>query len=175
VIQQARNLSYDLAQRASPVKLPIRDRDTKFTAGFDEVFRSNGIRIVRTPLRAPRADAFAERFVGTFRRECLDRLLIFGHRHLEVVVKGFVEHYNSHRPHRSLSQLPPQSKGIAPAMFKKVDPSRLKRADQIVKLTDRIGGLIHEFHLVAGRGWGSWHPHERATKAGPEPCLRRYD
>ena len=76
VIQQARNLSYELTQRARPVEFLIRDRDSKFTAGFDEVFRSEGIRIIRTPIRAPRANAFAERFVGTIRRECLDRILV---------------------------------------------------------------------------------------------------
>ena len=111
VIQQARNLSYELAQRSRPVKFLIRDRDTKFTAGFDEVFRSEGIRTIRTPIRAPRANAFAERFVGTIRRECLDRMLIFGRRHLEAVVHEYVEHYNSHRPHRSLGQLPPRAEG----------------------------------------------------------------
>ena len=104
VIQQARNLSYELAQRAKPVKFLIRDRDTKFTASFDEVFRSEGIRIVRTPIRAPRANAFAERFVGTIRRECLDRILIFGRRQLEGVVREYAEHYNRHLPHRSLGQ-----------------------------------------------------------------------
>src|ERR1022692_106600 len=113
VIQQARNLSYVLAQRAQPVKFLIRDRDTKFTARFDEVFASDGIRTIRTPIRAPRANAFAERFVGTVRRECLDRMLIFGRRHLEAVVHEYVEHYDGHRPHRSLGQLPPQPKGVA--------------------------------------------------------------
>ena len=88
VVQQARNLSYELAERARPVKFLIRDRDTKFTTSFDEVFRSEGIRIIRTPIRAPRANAFAERFVGTVRRECLDRMLIFGRRHLEAVVQS---------------------------------------------------------------------------------------
>ena len=141
-IQQARNLSYELAQRARPVKFLIRDRDTKFTAGFDEVFRSDGIRTIRTPIRAPRANAFAERFVGTVRRECLDRMLVFGRRHLEAVVHGYVEHYNSHRPHRSLGQLPPQPKVEVPAVLKDVDPSGLKR-------TERIGGLVHEYRLVA--------------------------
>ena len=142
VVQQARNLSFELAQRARPVKFLIRDRDTKFTASFDEVFRSEGIRIIRTPIRAPRANAFAERFVGTVRRECLDRMLIFGRRHLETVVHEYVDHYNSHRPHRSLGQLPPQPKGVAPAEPKNVDPSRLQR-------TDRLGGVIHEYRLVA--------------------------
>jgi putative transposase len=134
-------LSHELAQRARPVKLLIRDRDTKFTAGFDEVFFSSGIQTIRTPIRAPRANAFAERFVGTIRRECLDRMLIFGRRHLEVVVHEYVEHYNGHRPHRSLGQRPPQPNGASPAVLKKVDPSRIKRTDRI--------GLIHEHHLVA--------------------------
>ena len=107
VVQQARNLSYELAQRARPVKFLIRDRDTKFTSSFDEVFRSEGIRIIRTPDRAPRANAFAERFVGTIRRECLDRMLIVGGRHLGAVVHDLVDHCNGHRPHRSLGQLPP--------------------------------------------------------------------
>ena len=142
VIQQARNLSYELTERAHPVRFLIRDRDTKFTANFDGVFASDGIRIVRTPIRAPRANAFAERFVGTVRRECLDRMLILGRRHLEAVVREYVEHYNSHRPHRSLGQLPPQPKVIAPAVLTDGDPSRLLRAE-------RIGGLIQGCRLGA--------------------------
>ena len=98
--------------------------------------------MIRTPIRAPRANAFAERFVGTIRRECLDRVLIFGRRHLEPVVHAYVEHYNSHRPHRSLGQLPPQPKGATPMVIKNIDPSRLNRMD-------RLGGLVHEYHLVA--------------------------
>jgi putative transposase len=135
-------LAYELGQRARPVKFLIRDRYTKFTTSFDEVFRSEGIRILRAPVRAPRANAFAERFVGTVRRECLDRMLIFGRRQLETVLGEYVEHYNGHRPHRSLGQLPPQPKGVAPAALKNVDPSQLKRID-------RLGGVIHEYRLVA--------------------------
>jgi putative transposase len=142
VVQQARNLTIDLVDRAHSVRFLIRDRDTKFTTTFDEVFRSEGIRIIRTPIRAPRANTFAERFVGTIRRECLDRVLVFGRRHLEAVVNEYVEHYNGHRPHRSLGQLAPQPKDQAPAGLENVDPSRLER-------TDRIGGLIHEYRLVA--------------------------
>jgi putative transposase len=142
VVQQARNLSHAIAERAQPVKFLIRDRDTKFTASFDEVFRSEGMRIIRTPTRAPRANAFAERFVGTIRRECLDRVLIVGRRHLEAVVREYVEHYNSHRPHRSLGQFPPQPKDLAPAVLRNVDPSKVER-------TTRPGGVIHEYRLVA--------------------------
>ena len=87
------------------VKFPIRDRDTKFTTSFDEVFRSEGSRIIHTPVWAPRASAFAERFVGTFRRECGDRMLIFGRPHLEAVVDEYVDHDNGHRPHRALAPL----------------------------------------------------------------------
>jgi putative transposase len=111
--------------------------------GFDEVFRSEGIRTVRTPIRAPRANAFAERFVGTIRRECLDRMLIFGRRHLEAVVHEYVEHYNGHRPHRSLGQQPPVPKVVvAKTEPNSVDPSRPKR-------TNRLAGVIHEYRLVA--------------------------
>ena len=104
VVQQARNLTMVLAERVQPVKFLIRDRDAKFASSFDEVFRSDGIRIIRTPVRAPRANAFAERLVGTVRRECLDRLLILGRRHLEHVLADYVVHYNEHRPHRALDQ-----------------------------------------------------------------------
>jgi putative transposase len=104
VTQQARNLSFVLAEGTRAAKFLIRDRDTKFTAGFDEVFASEGIRIIKTPVRAPRANAFAERFVGTVRRECLDRILIFGRHHLEQVLAEYIANYNEHRPHRSLDQ-----------------------------------------------------------------------
>jgi transposase InsO family protein len=127
VVQRARNLTMDLANRAHPVQFLIRDRDTKFTPSFDEVFRSEGIRIIRTPIRAPRANAIAERLIGTIRRECLDRMLIVGRRHLEAVVREYVEHYNSHRPHRSLGQLPPQPRDVAPAVLRNVDTSKVEK------------------------------------------------
>jgi transposase InsO family protein len=143
VVQQARNLALALAERSQqPVKFLIRDRDAKFTTSFDEVFRSEGAQIIRTPVRAPRGNAFAERFVGTVRRECLDRMLILGRRHLEAVLHEFVDHYNGHRSHRSLGQLPPQPSDVAPREKRAVDLSRLCR-------TDRVGGLIHEYRLVA--------------------------
>jgi len=141
-VQQARNLSVMLANRAHPVKFLIRDRDTKFTSSFDEVFRSECIRIIRTPIRAPRANAFAERFVGTVRRECLDRMLIFGRRHLEHVLADYVVHYNDHRPHRALEQQAPLTVWTSPASIGDPDLARLRR-------TDRLGGLIHEYELAA--------------------------
>jgi putative transposase len=140
VVQQARNLIFELGDRAQSVKFLIRDRDTKFTASFDEVFRSEGIRTIRTPIRAPRANAFAERFVGTVRRECLDRILIVNRRHLEKVLREFVEHYNRHRPHRSLGQRSPEPGRAALRELTDVDPSRLL-------CTNRLGGLIHEYHF----------------------------
>jgi transposase InsO family protein len=142
VTQQARNLSFVLAEGTRPAKFLIRDRDTKFTAGFDEVFASEGIRIIKTPVRAPRANAFAERFVGTVRRECLDRILIFGRHHLEQVLAEYIAHYNEHRPHRALDRRAPQCLGPMPASIHDPDPARLRR-------TEILGGLIHEYRLVA--------------------------
>jgi hypothetical protein len=107
VTQQARNFCFDLTERTTPAKFLIRDRDTKFTSTFDAVFAGEGIRIIKTPIRAPRANAIAERFAGTIRGECLDRLLILGRRHLEVVLAEYVDHYNGHRPHRSLDPTVP--------------------------------------------------------------------
>jgi transposase InsO family protein len=107
VTQQARNLLMELGGRADQYRFLIRDRDSKYTAAFDAVFASADIRIIRTPARAPRANAIAERFIGALRRECLDHILITGPRHLEVVLRAYVQHFNTHRPHRSSHQRPP--------------------------------------------------------------------
>jgi len=107
VTQQARNLFMNLGDRADRYRFLIRDRDGKFTAAFDAVFAGVDIRIIRTPIRAPRANAITERFIGTLRRECLDHMLITGPRHLDAVLREFAQHYNAHRPHRSLHQRPP--------------------------------------------------------------------
>ena len=108
VTQQARNLLMDLGDRhADRFRFLIHDRDSKFTAAFDAVFAAVDICIIRTPIRAPRANAIAERFIGTLRRECLDHMLITGPRHLDAVLREFAQHYNAHRPHRSLRQRPP--------------------------------------------------------------------
>ena len=84
----------------------VRDRDTKFTAAFDAVFAAEGVRVLRTPVRAPRANAYAERWVGTVRRELLDRMLIVGCRQLRSVLAEYADHYNGHRPHRALGAGP---------------------------------------------------------------------
>jgi hypothetical protein len=101
VAQQGRNLLMDLADHIGQFKFLVRDRDAKFTDAVDAIFASEGIRILRTPVRAPRANAVAERWVGTVRRELLDRMLIVGRRHLETVLADYVAHDNKHRPHRS--------------------------------------------------------------------------
>jgi hypothetical protein len=100
VAQQARNLLMDLEDRAAKFRFLIRDRDTKFTAVFDTLFTSSGLRVIKTPVQAPRANAHAERLVGTVCRECLDRLLIVGSRHLYRVLTEFHGHYNDHRSHQ---------------------------------------------------------------------------
>jgi putative transposase len=116
----------------------IRDRDSKFTTAFDAVFTGADIRIIRTPIRAPPANAIAERFIGTLRRECLDQLLITGPRHLNVVLSEYIQHYNFHRPHRSLHQHPPAGRPPTPS-----------GAASHVLRQDRLGGLIHEYVQVA--------------------------
>ena len=138
VTQQARNLSASGA--LDDARFLIRDRDAKFVAGFDEVFRTEGVNVVRTPFRSPQANAHAERFVRTARTECLDWLLIRNRRHLERVLAVYVEHYNSARPHRSLDLQTPLPASLAPA--------RTERVEQIHRV-DRLGGLIHEYRHAA--------------------------
>ncbi|XVQ09530.1 integrase core domain-containing protein [Spirillospora sp. CA-255316] len=139
VTQQARNLLMDLGQRgADELRFLIRDRDTRFTATIDAVFTSIGARVIVTPVRAPRANAIAERWVGSVRRECTDRLLVAGERHLRRVLTEYADHYNAHRPHRSLDQRPPDGRNDQ-------SPSGSVR----VLRRDRLGGLIHEYSQVA--------------------------
>jgi transposase InsO family protein len=139
VTQQARNLAMTLEDEGRVVKFLIRDRDTKFVAPFDEVMTSIGARVIKTPVRAPRANAFAERFVGTARRECLDWLLIRNERHLERVLTEFVEHYNSARPHRGIDLEVP----IPYVPYKPLDDSRQ------IQRVDRLGGVLREYSLAA--------------------------
>ena len=139
VAQQARNLLMNLDDQADGLKFLIRDRDAKFTAAFDAVFTAVAVRIIRTPVRAPRANAIAERWIASARRECLDRMLITGERHLRLVLTEYADHYNSHRPHRALQQDPPAGRTHPPPY---VSGTRVLRRD-------RLGGLIHEYAQVA--------------------------
>jgi putative transposase len=136
--QQPRNLLMDLGERASGFKFLIRDRDSKFTTAFDDLFSGNGMRVIKTPVRSPRANSYAERFVGTIRRECLDHVLIFGERHLCKVLTGYVRHYNSHRPHQGLRQRRP--------LHQLGDP-----VDTTARIERRriVDGLISEYRRAA--------------------------
>jgi putative transposase len=137
-VQQARNLLMDLGDRGGQFKFFIRDRDSKFTSAFDEVLAGNGTRVIRTPVRSPRANSFAERFVGTLRRECLDHVLVLGAPHLRKTLAEYARHYNGHRPHQSLQQEPP-----------------LRQPGHVLDITSRIehrqilGGLISEYRRAA--------------------------
>jgi putative transposase len=136
--QQARNLLMDFGERGGRFRFLIRDRDSKFTAAFGDAFAGNGTRLIKTPARSPRANAFAERFVGTLRRECLDHVLILGERHLRKALAEYARHYNGHRPHQGLQQEPP-----------------LRQPGYAVDITARIerrsvvGGLISEYRRAA--------------------------
>jgi transposase InsO family protein len=136
VTQQARNVGLDFSGQG--VRFLIRDRDSKYSCPFDEVFRSEGIRIVKTPVRAPRANAIAERFVRTVRAECLDWLLILNRRHLEGVLRVYVDHYNRERPHRALELRPPE-----------LDERRQRSPEGKIRRRDQLGGLIHEYERQA--------------------------
>jgi putative transposase len=138
VKQQARNLAIE--ERLENVRFLIHDRDAKFCRPFDSIIRDEGVRVIETPLRAPRANAVAERWVRTVRTECLDHLLIAGRRHLEQVLRAYLAHYNGERPHRSLALAapaaePPPARGSPP-------PAQIRRRDV-------LGGLIHEYAAAA--------------------------
>ncbi len=140
-VQQARNLLMDLGERASRFRFLIRDRDrdAKFAAASGAVLTAVGVRILKTPVLAPRANAIAERWIASARRECLDRMLITGERHLRLVLSEYADHYNGHRPHRTLCQSPPAGRERLLTMGPNVRVLR----------RDRLGGLIREYAQVA--------------------------
>ena len=140
VVQQARNFTFHLDEREEPLRFLIHDRDAKFCGPFDEVFATERPQVVRTPVRAPRANAFCERWIRTVRTECLDWLLIFSRRHLERVLKIYVRHYNQQRPHRALQLQPPE--------HEKFERTPLP-VDATVVRRDRLGGLLHEYYEAA--------------------------
>src|SRR6266511_1981253 len=119
--QQARNLAIE--ERLANVRYLLHDRDAKFSGPFDELIRSEGVRVIKTPIRAPQANAIAERWVRTVRNECLDHLLIVGRRHLERVLRAYVAHFNDERPHRSLDLMPPVGSAQPPGLPARGHPS----------------------------------------------------
>jgi putative transposase len=136
-VQQARNLPMGLGERAGEFRFLIRDRDSKFTAAFDDVVSGNGTRVIKTPVRSPRATAFAERFAGPLRRECLDHMLILGEGHLRKVLAEFARHYNGHRPHQGLQQEPPRQRGRAVDITARIERGQV------------LSGLISEYRRAA--------------------------
>jgi transposase InsO family protein len=132
VTQHARNLVTQLGDE-QPFRFLVHDRDAKFSAALDEVFLTEGIKVIRTPVQAPNANAHAKRWVRTLRADCLDRILTVGRRHLEHVLREYRRHYNEHRPHRTLRLLPPDGRDPTP-----------RDATGRVHRHDLLGGLIHE-------------------------------
>ena len=128
----------DLGERADSFKFLIRDRDSKFTPAFDQVFAGNGTRIIKAPIRSPRANSVAERLVGTLRRECLDHLLIYGEQHLWKVLAEYARHYNGHRPHQSRQQRPPNHD--TPVVVPPGAPVQRRKV---------LGGVINEYYTAA--------------------------
>jgi transposase InsO family protein len=152
VTQQARNVTGDLADEEITTRFLVRDRDTKYVASFDEVFKAEGAEILRTPFRAPNANAFAERFVRTVRSECLDHLLVVNQAHLERILRSYARHYNGHRPHQGIAQKIPAPESPAPLRVVPISVGRhphYRRHPGRMRRHNRLGGLIHEYELVA--------------------------
>jgi transposase InsO family protein len=136
VTQQARHLVWKLEETEPSFKFLIRDRDAKYTPAFNAVFSSEGIKIVKTPIRAPKANAFAERWVRTVREECLDRILVLNQVHLERVLREYETYYNQARPHQGIAQRIPI-------------PFRIEPGGEHIECHAVLGGLIHDYQRVA--------------------------
>jgi putative transposase len=141
VTQQARNLAITAGDVLSGRKSLLHDRDALFAGSFDAVLRSEGLRVIKTPVRAPQANSICERWIGSLRRECLDWILVVHRRQLEGVLREYVGHYNAHRPHRSLGLRAPET-APTPLPATRASPRDVRRRD-------RLGGLLHEYELAA--------------------------
>jgi transposase InsO family protein len=137
VTQQARQLSWQIQDGALPVRFLIHDRDSKFPAAFDTVFTAEEVTIIRTPVQAPNANAFAERWIRSVREECLDKLLILGERHLHRVLTTYVDDYNRARPHQGIEQQLPVPLG------------RSMSRDGPIERCDILGGVLHDYYRRA--------------------------
>jgi putative transposase len=136
VTQQARQLVWELEENQLSIRFLIHDRDTKFTTAFDTVFQSEGIRIIRTPFRAPNANAYAERWVRTLREECLDRLIVLNQSHLRRVLAEYSQYYNERRPHQGLDGSTPRPLDVPPT-------------DAPIHRRDILGGILHDYYRAA--------------------------
>ena len=139
-VQQARNLAMDLDDRLGTMRFLIHDRDPVFTAAFGEVFKSEGLRIITTLPKTPRMNATCERVIGTLRRELLDRTLILGDRHQDLMLCEYVTHYHGHRPRQSRQQRPPDIE---------TQPSWDVADLRSVRRRPVVTGLINEYHRAA--------------------------
>jgi putative transposase len=138
--QAARNLFLRHADQLTDARALVRDRGSQFIDSFDEIFRTEGLKILKTPVRSPVANAFAERWIGSIRRELLNRNIIWNQRQLERLVAEYINHYNTHRPHRSLGQKPP----LPDPQYPDIDPRHLR-----VSKSPRCDGLINEYRHAA--------------------------
>ncbi|MFD8386216.1 integrase core domain-containing protein [Streptomyces sp. NPDC059679] len=139
--QRPRNLAINLGTRTDSLRFLIRDRDSKYTDAFDAVFQAEDIEIIKSPVRAPKANAHCERVIGTVRREVLDHILILGEAHARQVLAEYQRHYNTHRPHRARRQLPPQAHEQPPPALGPTSRQALR--------TRILGGLINEYRYAA--------------------------
>ena len=139
VTQAARNLLLQYGHQLADAQALVRDRASQFIDAFEEIFRTERMKILKTPVRTPVANAFAERWIGTLRRELLDRTIIWNRRQLNKLVVDYIDHYNTHRPHRSLDQRPPVA----------TDPPDQPDSHLQVVRTARCGGLINEYRNAA--------------------------